>query len=181
MNNAPETTSQPFTSTSGCKSGRKLLQVLEHRPEQPFSQRSVAALIGMRKIVTARSRRPTQSRKWTAVQSQRVTDVVQTDSVGQLCKDHAHHMTPRAEGSRHGIHAGLARKFRNQMRRNQIAKLSQNSELGCGWFGVSFFHLRRVTELKSHANHFFLCFNKDSYGMAVIDCCLPGRWVVDGS
>jgi UDP-2,3-diacylglucosamine pyrophosphatase LpxH len=100
MNNAAETMSQPFTSTSGCKSGRKLLQVLEHRPEQPFSQRRVEALIGMRKIVTVRSRRPTQSRKWIAVQSQRVTDVVQTDSVGQLCKDHAHHMTPRAEGSR---------------------------------------------------------------------------------
>jgi hypothetical protein len=50
---------------------------------------------------------------------------------------------------------------------NQIAKLSQNSELGCGWFGLSFFHLCRVTKLKSHANHFFLCFNRNSYGMAV--------------
>jgi hypothetical protein len=45
MNNAPETTSQSFTSTSCAKSGRKLLQVLEHRPEQPFSRRSVATLI----------------------------------------------------------------------------------------------------------------------------------------
>ena len=26
-------------------------------------------------------------------------------------------------------HAGLARKFQNQMRRNQIAKLSENTEL----------------------------------------------------
>src|ERR1700748_3159959 len=59
------------------------------------------------------------------------------------------------------------------MRRNQIAKLSQNSELGCGWFGLSFFHLCRVTKLKSHANHFFLCFNRNSYGMAVkrSPCC----------
>src|SRR6516162_4440589 len=31
-----------------------------------------------------------------------------------------------------------------------------------------FFHLCRVTELKNHSNHFFLCFNQDSYGMAVI-------------
>ena len=30
-----------------------------------------------------------------------------------------------------------------------------------------FFHLCRVTELKNHSNHFFLCFNQDSYGMAV--------------
>src|SRR3979490_242227 len=69
MNNAPETTSQPFTSTSCAKSGRKLLQVLEHRPEQPFSQRSVAALIGMGKIVAAGRSRSAQGRKRTAVQS----------------------------------------------------------------------------------------------------------------
>jgi hypothetical protein len=41
------------------------------------------------------------------------------------------------------------------MRRNQIAKLSENAELGSGWFGRSFYHLCRVTKLKSHANHFF--------------------------
>src|SRR6516164_4428095 len=53
------------------------------------------------------------------------------------------------------------------MRRNKLAKLTKHTELAYGWFGISFFHLRRVTELKSHANHFFLCFNQDSYGMAV--------------
>src|SRR5205823_8534345 len=87
--------------------------------------------------------------------------------MSQLRKEHTHYVTPRTEGSRHGIHAGLARKFRNKMRRNQVAKLSQNSELACGWFGVSFFHLCRVTELKSHSNHFFSWFNQDSCGMAV--------------
>jgi len=64
------------------------------------------------------------------------------------------------------------------MRRNQIAKLSQNSELARGWFGVSFFHLCRVTELKSHANHFFLWFNQDSYGMAVI---LDGSKIINAA
>ena len=155
MNNAPETTSQPFTSSSYAKSRRKLLQVLEHRPEQPFSQRSVATLIGMGKVVATRSSGSSQGRKRTAVQPQRVTDVVQTDGMSQLCKEHTHYVTPRTEGSRHGIHAGLARKFRNQMRRNEIAKLPKNAEFGCGWFGVSFFHLCRVTELKNHSNHFF--------------------------
>ena len=61
--------------------------------------------------------------------------------MGQLCKEHAHNVTPWTEGSRHGIHTGLARKFRNQMQRNQIAKLSQNTEFGCGWFGIFLFHL----------------------------------------
>src|SRR6516165_6520643 len=167
MNNAPETTSQPFTSSSYAKSRRKLLQVLEHRPEQPFSQRSVATLIGMGKVVATRSSGSAQGRKRAAMQSQRVTDVIQADSVSQLRKQHADHVAPCTERSRHGIHTDLARKFRNQMRRNEIAKLPKNAEFGCGWFGVSFFHLCRVTELKNHSNHFFLCFNQHSYGMAV--------------
>src|SRR5271165_6219402 len=90
--------------------------------------------------------------------SQRVTDVVQADGVGQLREEHADHMTPCTEGSRHGIHAGLARKLTDKMGRNEIAKLPQNSELRSGWFGVSFYHLCRVTELKNHSNHFFFCF-----------------------
>ena len=61
------------------------------------------------------------------------------------------------------------------MRRNQLAKLTEHTEFACGWFGISFFHLRRVTELKSHANHFFSALTKIPYGMAVekirIDKC----------
>ena len=144
------------------------MQVLEDRPEEPFSQRSVAMLIGVGKIVAAGWSRSAQGRKQAAVEPQRVTDVVQTDGMSQLRKEHTHYVTPRTEGSCHGIHAGLARKFRNKMRRNQVAKLSQNSELGGGWFGLFFFnHLCRVTELKSHSNHFFSWFNQASYGMAV--------------
>jgi hypothetical protein len=74
------------------------------------------------------------------VKSQRVTDVVQTDGVSQLREQHADHVTPCTEGSRHEIPAGLARKLRDQMVWNQIAKLPQNSELGDGWFGISFHH-----------------------------------------
>src|SRR5271170_4464431 len=74
-------------------------------------------------------------------------------------------LEPWTEGSRHGSHAGFACKLRHQMWRNQIAKLSQYTEFAGGWFGVSFFHLCRVAELKSHANHFFLCFSQNFYGM----------------
>ena len=42
----------------------------------------------------------------------------------RILGDRHDYVTPRTEGSRHGIHAGLARKFRNQMRWNQIAKLA---------------------------------------------------------
>ena len=87
--------------------------------------------------------------------------------MSQLPKEHTHYVTPHTEGSRHGIHAGLARKLTDKMGRNEIAKLPQNSELRSGWFGVSFYHLCRVAELKSHANHFFFCFSQNSYGIAV--------------
>ena len=112
MNDAPKTPGQSFTSTSGAKSGRKLWEVIEHRPEEPFGQRGVAALIGVRKIVAARSSRPAQGRKRAAVKPQPVTDIVKADGMGQLCKEHAHNVTPWTEGSRHGSHAGLACKFR---------------------------------------------------------------------
>jgi hypothetical protein len=144
-----------FTPTSSAKAGRKLLQVLKHRPEQPFGQRRVALFIGVGKGVAARRGGPAQGRKRPPVKPQGITDIVKTNGMGQLGKQHADHVTPGTEGSRPGIHPSLARKFRYQMRRNEIAKLSQNRELGGGWFGVSFFHLCRVTELKSHSNHFF--------------------------
>jgi hypothetical protein len=155
MNDAPETMRQAFTPTSSAKAGRKGLEVLEHRPEQPFGQRRVAMFIGVGKGVATRRGCPAQGRKRPAVQAQGVTDIIEADGVGQLRKEHADHVTPGTEGSCLGIHPRLACKFRHQMRRNEIAKLSQNRELGGGWFGVSFVHLRRVTELKSHSNHFF--------------------------
>src|ERR1700730_8146145 len=46
-----------------------------------------------------------------------------------------------------------------------MARLQKNAEFGCGWFGISFYLLRRVTEVKNHSNHFFLCFNRKAYGM----------------
>src|SRR5271165_5800479 len=88
--------------------------------------------------------------------------------MGQLGKEHAHNVTPCAEGSCHGIHTGLPRKFRDQMLRNQIAKLPEYTEFRCGWFGISFFHLCCVAVLKSHANHFFCALAKTPMGWLCI-------------
>ena len=167
VNDAPEPMRQPFTPASSAKAGRKLLQVLQHRPEQPFGQRRVALFIGVGKGVAAGRGGPAQGRKRPTVKPQRVTDIVKTNGVGQLRKGHADHVTPGAEGARLGIHPSLSRKFGYQMRWNEIAKLSQDRELGGGWFGVSFFHLCRVTELKSHSNHFFCPHIDPPYGMPV--------------
>jgi hypothetical protein len=82
-------------------------------------------------------------------------------------------VTPGAEGSCHGIHTGLPRKFGDQVRRNQIAKLPEYAEFGCGWFGLSFFHLCRVAELKSHANHFFSALAKIPMGCPCFLAAFP--------
>src|ERR1700736_6614223 len=69
MNDAAKTPCQSFATTSCGKSRRKLLEMIKHRPEQPFSQRSIAMLIGVGKIVAAGRSRPAQGRKRAAVQS----------------------------------------------------------------------------------------------------------------
>src|SRR5947209_20408803 len=91
---------QPFTSASSAKAGRKGLEVLEHRPEQPFGQRRVAMFIGVGKGVATRRGCPAQGRKRPAVQPQRVTDIVEANRMGQLRKEHADHVTPGTKGSR---------------------------------------------------------------------------------
>ena len=44
MNDAAKTPGQSFATTTCGKSRRKFLEMIQHRPEQPFGQRSVAAL-----------------------------------------------------------------------------------------------------------------------------------------
>ena len=59
MNDEVKTPGQSFTPTSGGKSRRKRLEVLEHCARKSRSANDVAALIGVRKIVTAWSSRYT--------------------------------------------------------------------------------------------------------------------------
>src|SRR5437763_16836799 len=84
VNDAPEPMRQPFTSAASAKAGRKGLEVLQHRPEQPFSQRRVTLFIGVGKGVAARRAGPAQGRKRPAVQAQGVTEVIEANRMGQL-------------------------------------------------------------------------------------------------
>jgi hypothetical protein len=70
-------------------------------------------------------------------------------AVGMLRVDEAHQMAPRREGSRLRIHARLPRQLRNQIRRNQIAKLPQYGKRTASRARVVlFFHPSRVAERK---------------------------------
>ena len=77
---------QPFPSTPSAKAGRKGLEVLKHRPEQPFGQCGIAMFIGVGKGVAARRACPAQGRKRTAVKPQGVTDIVKTNGMGLVAQ-----------------------------------------------------------------------------------------------
>ena len=116
----------------------------EHRPENLFRKTSVALLVGMGEIVSARRARPTQGYQQPAVQPQPVADVVETDGMGELGVDQAHQMAPRAKGAHLLVHSGLPRQLRHQRRWNQIANLPQHGKLTAAWKGCCFFHPCRV-------------------------------------
>jgi hypothetical protein len=61
MNDPSKTPGQSLATTSCGKSRRKLLQVIKHRPEQAFSQRSLGLFIGVGKNVAARRSRAAQA------------------------------------------------------------------------------------------------------------------------
>jgi hypothetical protein len=53
-------------------------------------------------------------------------------------------MTPGLEASRLVLRSGIARYFGNLMRRNEIANLAQDVELGPGWGSFELIHPCRV-------------------------------------
>src|SRR6266508_2450139 len=90
------------------------------------------------------------------MQLQRIAQIVQADAMGQLGIEQADHVTPRFEGARPLLRAGIPRNSGDLMRRNVVANLAQNVELTSCWFdGFLFFHPCRVAGSKRQANTFF--------------------------
>ncbi len=72
----------------------------EHFPEQLLHHVTVAALVGMREAVAARSHRTTDRSQFGGMMTQAVTDIVESDSMGQLREKQTHYVAPRRERSR---------------------------------------------------------------------------------
>src|SRR5688500_848818 len=119
----------------------------------------------MGKCILARWRRSADRRKRTAVQRQAITQIVQTQRVGQLPIAQRHHVAPWRKGARSPINFGLPRQAPHQMGRNELAELPQHRKTAAGWFGLRFgFHtLSRDRFKPSKPTHFF-----PAYGTAVI-------------
>ena len=65
--------------------------------------------------------------------SESVADVVEADGMGELGIKQGHDVTPRAEGSGLLVDAMLAGDFRNEVLRNELAKLTQYDGIALGW------------------------------------------------
>jgi hypothetical protein len=91
------------------------------------------------------------------MQAQRVTNIIEPQSMSELGEEQANHMTPGREGSHSILPTGGAAQLGNQMRRNIIAKLPQNGKLAGGWFDrLSFInHPCRVAWPKVSSQPFF--------------------------
>ena len=139
------------------------LQMAEHGPENLLRQVGIAFLVGVGKIIAAGWRGGAQRHQQPTVQAQGIAHVVETDGMSKLRVDQTDQMTPWTEGARLFVHPSLPRQFGNQMRRNQIAKLSQNSKLAAAWSSRFIFFIPVEWQGKISASSFFLSL----YGMAV--------------
>jgi hypothetical protein len=63
-------------------------------------------------------------------------------------------MAPRAEGARLILHARVASYFADKMRRNKVANLAQDVEVGSCWFDF-YFHPCLVAGLQTLSQHIF--------------------------
>jgi hypothetical protein len=75
---------------------------------------------------------------------QRITQVIQSDAMGQLAIEQTHHMAPRLKAAGLVLGSGRARDLGHLVRRNKIANLAQNAELGTGWGYFELIHPCRV-------------------------------------
>ena len=132
--------SHPTPPASVGKSRRKRLKVSKHGPEKLLGQLRLALLTCMGKPVAARRGRSPDGRKWSAMESQRVANVIETNRVSQLRVQQGHGVTPRRECPAYLVHSRLSRQFGHEVRGNQIAELPQNAELRGRWAGIFVFH-----------------------------------------
>ena len=110
MNGALETVEQALALSASGKARVRSLSA-QDRPEQLLSQGGVAMFVGMGEIVAGGRRSPSQRGERSRVQAQRVTDVVETDGVGELGIDQRHHVAPRRKRAGLLIHARVARQL----------------------------------------------------------------------
>src|SRR6266571_3520757 len=103
------------------------------------------------------------------MQSQGVAKVVEPQAMSQLPIEQRDQVTPGLVGAASFLHLGLPRQLRNQVVRNKIANLTQNSERGLRWLLllVFLFHIRALWHGANQKPTLFSSKIPSGYGMAV--------------
>lgn len=78
-------------------------------------------------------------RKRPAAKPQRVTNVVETDTVGKLSVEHGDHVAPCREGSTEGLNAIFPGELGNHVVGNKVAKLPQDNHTAFRTTGLGVF------------------------------------------
>ena len=101
-------------------------------------------MAGVGKSIATGRGRATHADQRTGVQLQRITQIIQAKAVAELVVEQAHHMTPRRKAARLILGSRGPRYLRHKERRNIIANLAQDGEIGTGWTYFDLVHPRRV-------------------------------------
>lgn len=99
-----------------------VLEVLENRPKERLDEVGGAHFVGVCKGV-ARRRANAKLTQGCRFEAQPVTDVVETDSMGKLGKEHGRQVAQNAESSGLCFHASFAGRSIKEVSRNEVEKL----------------------------------------------------------
>lgn len=125
VNGSLEAVWQTPVAARRAKAGSKLLEMLEHFPEKLLHHVAVAVPVGVRKGVSARRYRSPNGSEFGRMMPQGVTDIVESDGMGQLREKQTHDMAPRRKSTSPFIDPILTGQFFGQMRRDKFTKLMQ--------------------------------------------------------
>ena len=107
------------------KARRQIAQVLEDRPEELLRHLGRAYFVGVREIVARGRRGSPDARQRSRMQSERITDVVESNAMDELRVEQRDGMAPRTKGSGLLRHLGITRDLGDQELGNEVANLPQ--------------------------------------------------------
>jgi hypothetical protein len=111
--------------------------MVEGFPEEFLHHRAVASLVGMGESVARRSGCTAQAAEPTGVVAKGIADIVKAGGVGELGEKQADDMAPSGEGARLFVYAVLLGEAGGKVGRDQLAKLSEDGQVGFSWFVIN--------------------------------------------
>jgi hypothetical protein len=108
--------------------------MIQDWPKEFLRQFGRPYFVGMRQAVSTWRSRTTQSGDRSGVETQGVTNIVQSDRSRKLSVYHGNDVTPGTENPSSMISTGFPSQLGNETSRKEVADLAKNCEFGTGWF-----------------------------------------------